>query len=179
VVLQSAGSATSISSDGGLRSSTEYSRAQLESSAAQKDNFFARRMQVCSQVANLVPSPGHHQHECFPVCCLQWLALWVFSRDLSDGSVQATYYMGAHHRWYVNRRMLQSPRAFRPARAESMWALDQRRHPRGEATLGGASMMSATLSRRASASSRLWQVDIILGSWYLPQFSLVLWNVAF
>lgn len=46
VMSQSSSSVTSISSDGGFKGSSEYTRSQLEASAAQKDSFFSRKMQV-------------------------------------------------------------------------------------------------------------------------------------
>ena len=66
-LLQPSASAGSFSSEGGFRGNSEYTRSQLESSAAQKDNFFARKMQV-------------------PYCDLQCFALfshaWLRMRQL-------------------------------------------------------------------------------------------------
>lgn len=51
-LAQPARSASSFSSEGhnsgggGFKGSSEYSRSQLEASAAQKDTYFARKMQV-------------------------------------------------------------------------------------------------------------------------------------
>jgi hypothetical protein len=39
-------SAGAIASNSGFQSGSEYSRSQLETSAAQKDSFFARRLEV-------------------------------------------------------------------------------------------------------------------------------------
>ncbi|CAL8466152.1 g5688 [Coccomyxa elongata] len=56
---KSSSSVTSVSSDGGFKGSSEYTRSQLEASAAQKDSYFNRKMQEnASKPEGLPPSQG-------------------------------------------------------------------------------------------------------------------------
>lgn len=64
LILQSSSSLPSISSDGGFKGSSEYSQSQLEASAAQKESFFNRKMQVQHLISFHLysfPSPGQPQ----------------------------------------------------------------------------------------------------------------------
>jgi len=54
--MQQASSSGSLSGDG-FKSNSEYSRSQLEASAAQKDGYFARKMQV-RQLPIPIPRKG-------------------------------------------------------------------------------------------------------------------------
>lgn len=55
-VQQASSSSGSLSSDG-FKSNSEYSKSQLEASAAQKDGYFARKMQV-RQLPITIPRKG-------------------------------------------------------------------------------------------------------------------------
>jgi len=51
-------SAGAIATNSGFQSGSEYSRSQLETSAAQKDSFFARRLEVRACGGGQDPPPG-------------------------------------------------------------------------------------------------------------------------
>ena len=46
--------------------SSEYSKSQLEASAAQKDNFFARKLEVCCHDKTAFPMPAGGKEGCCP-----------------------------------------------------------------------------------------------------------------
>ena len=51
-------SAGAIATNSGFQSGSEYSRSQLETSAAQKDSFFARRLEVRAEEARTPRQAG-------------------------------------------------------------------------------------------------------------------------
>lgn len=55
--VQHVRSANAIATNGGFQSGSEYTRSQLETSAAQKESFFARRQQARTAVVKCVRSP--------------------------------------------------------------------------------------------------------------------------
>ena len=59
VALQHVRSANAIAANGGFQSGSEYTRSQLETSAAQKESFFARRQQARAAVVKW----QHPSHE--------------------------------------------------------------------------------------------------------------------
>ena len=66
--VRSASSFSSEGHSGGFKGSSEYTRSQLEASAAQKDTYFSRKMQVLLLGPHVSACMPSCVHACVPTC---------------------------------------------------------------------------------------------------------------